>query len=286
MTATALAERRRLFAAEIKTLASLRTDALVSALATIPREQFLPKGPWTLRSEADFGGPPRTSPDDDPRHVYDNVSVAIDAGRSLFNGAPALVCRCIDALSLEPGARVLHVGCALGYYTAVIAHIVGPRGRVIAIEVDPNLAAGARLNLESMPWVEVQHGDATAPLDASLDAILVHAGVTHPRDAWLDALEAGGRLVLPLTATLPGMGSMGKGLMMLLTRRSDGWFAAQTLTFVAIYSAIGLRDAALNQQIGLGLMKRQFAETTWLRRDPHEPGAACRLHTDAFCLSA
>ena len=51
-------------------VANIRSASVVEALATVPREQFLPPGPWTVRSEADFGAPPRQTDDADPRHVY------------------------------------------------------------------------------------------------------------------------------------------------------------------------------------------------------------------------
>ena len=59
-------------------------------------------GPWLIRSEIDYGGGPRQTPDNDPHHVYHNVAIAIDPARQLFNGAPSLVSICIDALSLNP----------------------------------------------------------------------------------------------------------------------------------------------------------------------------------------
>src|ERR1700745_1957331 len=100
----ALSDTRRFFAEEIGTIANIRTAGLVDALASVPREQFLPPGPWLIRSEIDYGGVPRQTPDTDPRHVYHNVAIAIDPERQLFNGAPSLLCICIDALSLRPGA--------------------------------------------------------------------------------------------------------------------------------------------------------------------------------------
>jgi protein-L-isoaspartate(D-aspartate) O-methyltransferase len=68
--------RRRFFAEEIKAIGNLQTPALVEALATVPREQFLPPGRWVIRGEADFGGPPRQTSDPDPRHVYHPGAVA------------------------------------------------------------------------------------------------------------------------------------------------------------------------------------------------------------------
>jgi len=66
--------RRRFFAEEIQPIANLQSAGLVEALATVPRQQFLPPGPWLIRSESDFGGPSRQTPDGDPRHVYHNLS--------------------------------------------------------------------------------------------------------------------------------------------------------------------------------------------------------------------
>ena len=150
-----LALRRRFFAEEIEAVAKLRSQALVDALAAVPREGFLPPGPWTVMAEADFTGisPAKTrqTPDADPARVYHNIGVAIDPERQLFNGQPATLAPWIDSLDLAPGARVLHVGCGLGYYTAVMAVCVGDRGRVLAFEADAALADTARRNPRRCP---------------------------------------------------------------------------------------------------------------------------------------
>jgi protein-L-isoaspartate(D-aspartate) O-methyltransferase len=282
-----LPARRRYFAEELEAICGLRTPALVEAFATVAREDFLPAGPWLVRSEMDYlSGPPRQTPDADVRRLSHNIAVAIDPARLLFNGAPSLLGTCVDRLELAAGQRVLHVGCGLGYYSAVMAHCVGPAGRVVAVEVDPDLAAKARENLSPLAQATVRVDDDGSHMQGeTFDAILVNAGVTHPLDSWLDALSPGGRMILPLTATMPSMGPIGKGPLILLTRR-DADFDAKLLTVVAIYSAVGIRDAALNERIGKALMRGQYPNFSRLRRDAHEESAICWLHGPGFCLSA
>jgi protein-L-isoaspartate(D-aspartate) O-methyltransferase len=286
--------RRRFFAEELEAVCKLRTPALVDAFARVPRDQFLPPGPWTVLSDSGesymMGGGIRTrlTPDADPARVHHNIAVAIDPGRQLFNGQPATLGTWIDALDLPRGARVLHVGSGLGYYTAVIGECAGRTGRVLAFEVDETLAAEATRRLASRPWIEIRHGDASGPLGETFDAILVNAGVTHPLDSWLDALAPGGRLMLPLTATMSATEStLGKGLVFLLTGDETGGFAARVIAVVAVYSALGIRDPTVNDDIGKALMAgpARWTAVKRLRRDRHEPDASCWLHGPACCLS-
>lgn len=280
-----LADQRRFLAEELETVCGLRTSALIEAFATVPREDFLPRGPWLIRSETDyFSGVARHTPDDDARWVCHNVAVAIDPERQLFNGAPSLLALCIDRLDLAPGQRVLHIGCGLGYYSALMARCVGPAGQVVAVDVDADLADAARQRLAQVPNVRVCCDDGSQPLDGSVDAVLINCGVTHPLPVWLDALRVGGRMIAPITAALPGT-RIGKGPLVLLTKR-DTDFAAQLMTVVAIYSAVSIRDAALNQQLGQTLMKGQYPRLNRLRRDPHDASGECWLHGSGFCLSA
>jgi len=297
MSVTDLDRRRRYFAEELEAVCRLRSPRLVEAFARVPRERFLAPGPWTVMADGDFllpGATPgalrtRTTPDADPARVYHNITVAIDPSRTLFNGQPGTLAVWIDALDLAESDRVLHVGAGTGYYTAILAHCVGPRGRVVAFEVDAALAEQARANLTALPGagtVDVRHGDASEPVDGSVNAIVVNAGVTNPLTWWLDSLSDGGRMILPLTATMPGMGTIGKGMVLLVTRRGAA-FDARALTMVAIYSALGLRDEAMNARLGKALMTgpMQWQAIKSVRRDTHEPESSCWLHGDGFCVS-
>jgi protein-L-isoaspartate(D-aspartate) O-methyltransferase len=283
--------RRRFFAEELEAVAKLRSTALVDAFAAVPREAFLRPGPWIVL-DADFmpgaGIRTRSTADADPAHVYHNIAVAIDPARQLFNGQPGTIGAWMDELELTRGGRVLHVGCGLGYFTAVMAECVGAAGRVTAFEVDESLASEARRNLASRPWVDLRHGDGTPPIDGPLDAILVNAGVTHPLDAWLDALAPGGRMILPLTCAMPAMGAtLGKGLVMLLSKSGTGACAARVVGVAAVYSAVGVRDEAMNEGLGKAMTAGPLAwqAVRTLRRDAHEPSASCWLHGSSSCFS-
>lgn len=282
--------RRRFFAEEIEAVAKLRSGFLVEALAAVPRERFLPPGPWTVLADVDFGAMPaktRLTPDADPARICHNIAVAIDPERQLFNGQPATIASWIDALEVVRGARILHVGCGTGYYTALMAHCADSCGRVVALEADAALAETARANLAALPWVEVRSSADANAGEQTFDAILVNAGVTHPLASWLDSLAPGGRIILPLTSTMVPMGNIGKGLVMLVTRGTGDEYAARVSGVVAIYSAIGIRDANLNKTVGKALMggPQKWSTVARLRRDSHEPSAACWLHGDGFCFS-
>jgi protein-L-isoaspartate(D-aspartate) O-methyltransferase len=295
--------QRRFFAEEIEAVCRLKSSRLVDAFAAVPRERFLPPGPWMVMSDADAamalalagkggaqGAGPRLqpTPDAEPRRVYHNIGVAIDPSRTLFNGQPATLAMWLDALDVRPGSRVLHVGCGLGYYTAIMAHCAGESGRVLAIDVDEALAARARQNLASYSWVDVRTGDGSL-VDGPFDVILINAGVTHPLDAWLDALAPGGRMMVPLTSEMPAMGpTLGKGLVVVVTKGADEELSARVSSVVAVYSAVGIRDRELNDRVGMALMKgpAQWASVTRLRRDAHEISASCWLHLPNCCFAA
>ena len=274
---------REFYAEEIEATCGIRNAALVRAFADMPRERFLGPGPWLVKGEGDLFGPARATPDADPKRVYHNVAIAIDPARMLFNGAPGVLATWFDALELRPGHAVLHVGCGTGYYSAILAATVGAAGSVEAIDVDQALAARAREALAPWPWIQVRHGDGRAH-GSAFNAVVINAGATHVRASWLDALAPGGRLVIPLTVSLPPGSPIGKGLVMLITRTADG-YDARVLGMVAIYNAEGMRDPALEQKLGLAVRAGDFVSVRRLRRDPHGEGAGCWLHGPDFCLS-
>ena len=131
---------RRFYAEEIRVVAGIRSQALVEAFANVPREHFLGTPPWRYSSGFSLQtGAYRAT--EDIRDLYHDVFVALKQQEILNNGQPSLIARLLEALDLGPGKRVVHIGCGTGYYSAILAEIVGQSGSVVALEVDGDLAA-------------------------------------------------------------------------------------------------------------------------------------------------
>lgn len=274
---------RREFAEKIRGLAALRSDRLVRALASVPREDFVGPGPWQILRPSEFGRGYVTTPDADVRRLYDSVLVALDASRSLNNGEPAALARWLDSLDLAPGDRFLHVGCGVGYYTAIAAETIQPGGSVVAVELDAQLARRARGNLRGWRNVTVVAGDGSQHQDASLDAIFVNAGATEPLPGWLDALRVGGRLLLPLTVDFP-LQNHGAGQMWLVVRHADV-YSARVVSPVGIFHCAGARTNEGNHLLRRAYQNGGHDHVRRLRREEHRPDADCWLHAPRFCLS-
>jgi protein-L-isoaspartate(D-aspartate) O-methyltransferase len=262
-----------------------RDERVEQAFAAVPREPFAGPPPWFIRSSTWFGGfdrPPYVeAPDADPAFLYQDVLIALDRPRGVNIGQPSLHAHCLDALTLREGETVLHVGAGSGYYTAIIAHIVGSNGRVHAFEIDDALASRARHNLAELAWVRVEGRSGIAADLPKVDAVYVSAGIAQPSWTWLDALRAGGRLLFPLQP------EGGFGAMLLVQKPLEGgtvWPAR----FVTRAAFIACQGARQDSEIGRGLAAA-FAQGNWkavrsLRLDD-KPDATCWFRGDDWWLS-
>jgi protein-L-isoaspartate(D-aspartate) O-methyltransferase len=210
-----LEERRRLYAETVLRAARVDHPRIAQAFATIPREDFLPPGPWTLIS----GGVATTTPDADPAHVYDDVLVALDREKGINNGEPALHAAWLALVDPQAGETAVQVGTGTGYYTAMLAALVSPGGRVEAYEIHAGLAAEAARNLSAYGHVAVHAGSALARPLPPADVIYVNAAVAAPDAGWLRALKADGRMIFPWQSLSHW------GHTVLVTRRSGGYAA-------------------------------------------------------------
>lgn len=236
-----------------------RNPAVVDAFAAVPRERFLGPGPWQIMSDK-RPDDPFTTPDDQPHWLYHDVLVAIDPARSLNNGMPSFWAHNLDHLDLQRGERVMQVGAGTGYYTAVLAEIVGLNGHIVAVEHDGDLAARARTNLAPWPQVDVVAGDGRKHDPGEVDAVVVFAGSTHPSPFWIDRLAEGGRLLMPLT------GENRLGFMLRVIRRGEA-FEADAIGGVGIFHCAGGRNAEAAARLQQALQAQETPSVPWQRRD-------------------
>jgi len=266
---------RRFYAEELFRIDRISSPAVLAAFATVPRERFVGPGPWIVQSH----GEAWVTEDADPRHVYRDALIVLDAAKHLNNGQPSLWAYHFALLGVRPGDRVLHLGCGTGYYTAILAELAGPNGAVTAIEIDLGLATRARAALELWPQVTVIHGDgARGPFEPA-DVIVVSAGATHPLAAWLAAVKPQGKLLFPLTST------RGPGTMAHLVRVSDEWFRAALVSTAFFVDFEGARDPAASSDLKKALKRDQGAGVRSLRCDVHDKDETCWLHGEGWCWS-
>ncbi len=271
---TDLALFRQFYADLVTAQARVRDARVRAAFAAVPREAFLGGGPWAVRTPDGYV----ETPSDDPRFVYHDILVALDADRGINNGQPSLHARCLDLVAPQAGEQVLHVGCGSGYYSAILAELVGSEGRVEGFEVDAGLAALADENLAPWANVHVQCRSAATPPLPPCDVVYVNAGVAVLPPAWPQALRDGGRLILPLT---PGDDRGG----MLLVKRTGERFAARFISPAWFIPAVGLQpDDAVDR------LRAAFAGGDWhkvrsLWLDPEVPDDSCWLSGAGWWLS-
>ena len=241
------------FAEDLRIAAPVvKNEAVVGAFATVPRERFLGPGPWRVHPRMSAAAPYR-SKSDHPREIYHDVLVSIDEKRDRNNGQPSLWAYVFDQLDIREGQTVLQIGAGVGYFTAILAHLVGPTGKVIAYEIDRRLSQAAGKNLGGYRQVELSYGDAVA-CDSlpTLDRVVAFAGVTHPPKLWLESLSDGGRMMLPMTA------SDNRGFMMLLERNGDK-YAVSSLGPCGFYPCEGARTAFEGKALRAALNKDHTA---------------------------
>lgn len=276
---------RRRYAEEIGAAAGVTHAPIVEAFAAVPRERFVGPGPWTIWAG---GLKRRRTPDADPAHLYANVLVSLDEAKALNNGEPRFWAWLFERLAPRRGERAIHAGAGTGYYTAIVAEMVGPGGAVTGIEYEPELAARAVAAMADRPNVEILAGDALALARGRADVIFASCGFDAVPLAWVRLLNDGGRMLVPLTAGSPFPG-IGGGAMLLVTRRGDAYDARFTGATMIYHDMSGRTEEATRRLAAV--MPPWTPGVAWdapaiasLRLDDR-PDGTCWLAGDGWWLS-
>lgn len=267
---------RDFYAQFIVKSAGSSSERLISAFASVKRERYVGKGPWQVFVGS--GYIPTISAN--PRLLYQDILIGLATDRGINNGQPGLHARCLSACEPSEGESVVHIGAGTGYYSAILAALVGPNASVTAYEIETDLAEKARVNLRHLKNVNVVPRSATAIALPHADVIYVNAGATQPLDSWLDALNVGGRLIFPLTP------NEGFGCMLLVTRGADSTYAAMVVVRAAFIPCIGARDDATSKALTAALETQSIKSVRSLHRSTEPDNTAWCVGTGWWLSTA
>ncbi|MDP1620286.1 MAG: protein-L-isoaspartate O-methyltransferase [Candidatus Moranbacteria bacterium] len=161
----------------------LKSDAIIDALEHIRRVEFVPKD---LELEVD-------------------ADVALPIGYGQTISQPLVVAIMLELLDPQKGQKILDVGSGSGWTTALLSYVVGPEGKVIAVDIIDALSKFGRTNADKFGFVEKgiaefhnADGSKGFPAQAPYDRILVSASANDEiPQALKDQLKIGGKMVIP-----------------------------------------------------------------------------------------
>ena len=163
----------------------VRTPQVETAFRAVPRHLFVP--------------------DAELESVYRDESFVLKALQDVpvsSSSEPGIMAIMLEQLDLQPGQRVLEIGAGTGYNAALMAHLVGEEGRVVTVEIDEDIAQGARQHLAAagVGTVDVVCGDGGFgfPSAGPYDRVILTVASAEILPPWREQLKPTGRIVLPL----------------------------------------------------------------------------------------
>jgi protein-L-isoaspartate(D-aspartate) O-methyltransferase len=186
MNEATIQKYQQALAEQLKKANVIKTGSVEEAFLKVPRHLFLPDEPVDK--------------------VYSDVVIVVKRGEegqwTSSSSQPAIMAVMLEQLDLKPGQRVLEIGAGTGFNAALLASIVGQSGKVVTVDIQPDLVEHARkcLDLAGYDWVQTVVGDGGygyrdgAPYDRII--LTVASDVITP--SWKEQLAQDGVLVLPL----------------------------------------------------------------------------------------
>jgi len=161
----------------------LKTPKIIEAFRKIKRIDFLPEN---IKDLAEL-----------------NEALPIGFGQTISQ--PLVVAFMLELLEPKEGEKILDIGSGSGWTSALLAEIVGKKGKVIAIEVIPELKEFGQKNVAKYNFIEkgvvefiCGDGSKGYQKEAPFDKILVSAQAKKCFQDWKEQLKIGGRIVVPI----------------------------------------------------------------------------------------
>ena len=172
----------------------LKTPRIIEAFKKIKRVDFLPEDSKNLAEL--------------------NTALPIGSGQTISQ--PLVVVFMLELLEPKTGEKILDVGAGSGWTTALLAEIVGEKGlpaggqgKVIAIELIPELMEFGKKNVEKYNFIEkrivefiCRDGSKGYKKEAPFDKILASAAAQKVPRSWKEQLKIGGKIVLPINNSI------------------------------------------------------------------------------------
>ena len=140
-----------------------------------------------------------------------SLNEALPIGYNQTISQPLTVGFMLELLEPKKGNRILDIGAGSGWTTALLSHIVGKEGKVVGLEIIPELAEFGKKNVAKYSFIEkgiakclCQDANTGYPFEAPYDGILVSASLSKkelPR-AWREQLKVGGNIVVPIQESI------------------------------------------------------------------------------------
>ena len=165
----------------------LKTPRIIEAFRKIKRVDFLPR---EIKDLAEL-----------------NEALSIGYGQTISQ--PLVVAFMLELLDPQPGNKILDIGSGTGWTTALLAQIVGQKGKVIAIDIIPELVEFGKKNVEKYNFVKkgralfiCADGSKGYEKEAPYDKILASASAETLPPVWKEQLKIGGRIVTPIGSSI------------------------------------------------------------------------------------
>ena len=158
----------------------IKDKRVIEAFKAIPREKFIPE--------------------EHVKEAYGDYPLSIGKGQTISQ--PTTIMLMTEALELKEGDKVLEVGAGSGYQAAIIAKMVGSKGKVIATEIIPELAKSAQKNIKKLKIKNVKivnhDGSQGYKKQSPYGRIIVTAACPKVPPPLLKQLKDNGILVAPV----------------------------------------------------------------------------------------